>query len=212
MKKVSLIIIAFFAFVSLVQAGNDKGKKVADASYAVDTQSSKLVWTGKKVTGAHTGNVSISGGNLVFANNKLKSGSFDIDLTTLTNTDLTDQSYNEKLIGHLKGEDFFSVAKFPKASFIITSVSPKGGENYEIAGKLTIKGITNEVKFPAVVKAEKNKATAQAKILVDRTKYDIKFRSKNFFENLGDKAIDNDFELDVNLVANQSGVSAKAGK
>lgn len=208
MKKIVLILTSVLTFAISAKATNDN--KGSDVTYTVDNQSSKLVWTGKKVTGAHTGNISLSAGNLVVSNNKLKSGSFDIDLTSLTVTDLTDKDYNAKLVGHLKADDFFSVEKFPKAKFVTTAVTAKGGENYEISGKLTIKGITNDVKFPAIVKVEKNKTTAQAKILVDRTKYDIKFRSKNFFENLGDKAIENDFELDVNLVAQAGNVAAKA--
>jgi len=208
MKKITLILTSVLALAIGAKA-NDKNKG-NDTVYTVDSQSSKLVWTGKKVTGEHTGNISLSTGSLVTANNKLKSGTFEIDLTSLTVTDLTDKDYNAKLVGHLKADDFFSVEKFPKAKFVTTSVVPKGGENYEISGKLTIKGITNEVKFPATVKVEKNKTTAQAKILVDRTKYDIKFRSKNFFENLGDKAIDNDFQLAVNLVAQTGTAAAKA--
>ena len=208
MKKITLILTSVLALAIGAKA-NDKNKG-NDTVYTVDSQSSKLVWTGKKVTGEHTGNISLSTGSLVTANNKLKSGTFEIDLTSLTVTDLTDKDYNAKLVGHLKADDFFSVEKFPKAKFVTTSIVSKGGENYEISGKLTIKGITNEVKFPATVKVEKNKTTAQAKILVDRTKYDIKFRSKNFFENLGDKAIDNDFELAVNLVAQTGTAAAKA--
>lgn len=208
MKKITLILTSVLALAIGAKA-NDKNKG-NDTIYTVDSQSSKLVWTGKKVTGEHTGNISLSTGSLVTANNKLKSGTFEIDLTSLTVTDLTDKDYNAKLVEHLKADDFFGVEKFPKAKFVTTSVVSKGGENYEISGKLTIKGITNEVKFPATVKVEKNKTTAQAKILVDRTKYDIKFRSKNFFENLGDKAIDNDFELAVNLVAQTGTAAAKA--
>jgi polyisoprenoid-binding protein YceI len=100
------------------------------------------------------------------------------------------------------------VEKFPQANLIISSVTPKGGDNYDIVGKLTIKGTTSEVKFPAVVKAEKGKLTAQAKISVDRTKYNIKYGSKSFFDNLGDKAIDNEFQLDVNLVATADAAKA----
>lgn len=200
-KKVSFLCTALIALTLGVSA-NDGITKGADATYTVDSQASHLVWTGKKVTGSHTGNIPLSTGSLVVSNSKFKSGAFEVDIASLTVTDITDKDGNAKLVGHLKAEDFFGTDKFPKAKFITSSVTPKGGENYEVTGKLTIKGITNEVKFPAVIKVEKNKVTAQAKIVVDRTKYGIKFRSTNFFENLGDKAIDNDFELNVNLVAN----------
>lgn len=208
MKKAKAFVVAMIIATGFVQAGPGR----EESTFTVDTQNSKLVWVGKKVTGEHTGTVPVSGGTLVWAGNKLKGGSFDIDVKSLTVTDLTDPEYNAKLVGHLKNDDFFAVDKFPKANFVISSVTPKGGDSYEIAGKLTIKGITNEVKFPAVVKADKGRLTAQAKIAVDRTKYNIKFRSSNFFENLGDKAIENDFRLDVNLVANAAHDAAKTGK
>jgi len=171
--------------------------------YKVDEQHSKLTWLAKKVTGEHSGNVKVTGGSLLLDNNVLKGGSFDIDTRSITVTDVTDPETNGKLLGHLKGEDFFSVEKFPTAKFTITSVKPTGAGKYDVTGKLTIKGITNDVAFPATVKAEGNKVQADAKITVDRTKYGIKFRSKNFFENLGDKTIYDDFDLNVTLAANK---------
>ena len=176
-------------------------REAAAPVYKVDSAKSTLKWTGKKVTGEHTGTIKISTGTLTVDKNVITAGSFDIDLTTITSTDITDPSTNAKLIGHLKADDFFSVAKFPKATFVITSVKSKGKDLYDVTGNLTIKGITNPVAFPATIKAEAGKVTATATILVDRTKYDIKFRSASFFSDLGDKAIDNDFALDLNLVA-----------
>jgi polyisoprenoid-binding protein YceI len=110
-------------------------------------------------------------------------------------------------VGHLKNEDFFNVAKFPKSTFEVISVTPKAGDEYLVKGKLTIKGITNDVEFPATIKNDGKKLTATAKIIVDRTKYDIRYGSSSFFDNLGNKAISNEFELDLNLVASlQTGV------
>ena len=175
-------------------------------AYKVNPKESSLSWKGKKVTGEHTGNINLASGSLTWDGKTLKGGNFDIDVTSITVTDLTDAGSNAKLLGHLKSDDFFGVEKFPKASFIITSAVAKGDNNYAVKGKLTIKGITNDVEFPAQVKAEGKKVSATAKILVDRTKYNIKFRSAKFFENLGDKAIADDFELDVKLVASSDGV------
>ncbi|MFT4033170.1 MAG: YceI family protein [Siphonobacter sp.] len=177
----------------------------AIVSYKVDTQKSTILWKEKKVTGEHYGNVTLSSGTLTAENGQLKGGSFETDLRSLTVTDLKEQEYNQKLVTHLKGEDFFAVEKYPKSTFTISSVAVQAGNQVLVKGKLTIKGITKEISFPATVKAEKSQLTASATIPVDRTQYGIKFRSTNFFENLGDKAIHNDFELDIHLVANASG-------
>lgn len=169
--------------------------------YQVDNQQSKLNWKAKKVTGEHSGTISVSEGTLELENNALKGGAFTLDTRTITVTDITNPDMNKKLVGHLKNDDFFAVDKHPSANFVITSAVPKGNGNYDVTGKLTIKSITNSITFPAHVTVANGKATAKATITVDRTKFDIKYRSGNFFENLGDKTIYDDFELDVTLVA-----------
>jgi len=173
----------------------------APVKFKVDEKASTIGWVGKKVTGQHTGNVQIASGELTVEKKAIKGGSFEIDMTSMTVTDITDPNGNARLLGHLKNDDFFGVEKFPKANFAITSVTAVKGDEYTVKGNLTIKGITNPVEFPATIKNDGKKLTATAKIVVDRTKYDIKYRSTNFFENLGDKAISDNFELDVTLVA-----------
>ncbi|MGX5817263.1 YceI family protein [Chitinophaga lutea] len=174
----------------------------APSVYAVDAQQSKLTWTAKKVTGSHTGNITVASGQLELDKNVLKGGSFTLDTRSITVTDVTNENMNGKLVGHLKSDDFFSVEKHPTANFVISSASPKGAGKYDVTGKLTIKGITKDISFPATVAVDGGKATATATITVDRTKFDIKYRSSNFFENLGDKAIYDDFTIEVALVAN----------
>jgi polyisoprenoid-binding protein YceI len=166
-----------------------------DTGYKIDSQKSKINWVGKKVTGQHAGTINLSEGTLTSKGKKITGGSFAIDMTSLK-----DEGANTRLEDHLKSDDFFSTAKHPKATFVISSIESKGGDQYLVKGKLTIKGITNDVEFPSTIQIAKDQVTAKAKIIVDRTKYDIKFRSGNFFENLGDKAIEDNFELNVELV------------
>jgi len=203
-KKV--IISIAIAGTALIMASSfiSKNNKATATTYQVDLVQSTLKWIGKKVTGEHTGNVKISSGSLTVNNNSITAGAFDIDLSSITSTDVTDPASNAKLIGHLKSDDFFSVTKFPKASFVISTVKLKEKDQYDITGNLTIKGITKPITFPASIKIDANTVSATAKITVDRTKYDIKFRSTSFFSDLGDKAIDNDFILDLKLIANKS--------
>jgi polyisoprenoid-binding protein YceI len=196
MKQLSLSLLAIVAATAL-------SFTPGASTYKADAAKSTLVWTGKKVTGSHTGNVKLATGSLSMDGDKITAGTFDIDLNSMTCTDLTDKGYNDKLIGHLKSEDFFSTAKFPKATFVLSNATSKGNGNYDVTGKLTVKGITNEVTFPVVVKTLAKSLTATAKITIDRTKFDIKYGSGSFFDNLGDKAIDNDFTIDMILVANK---------
>jgi polyisoprenoid-binding protein YceI len=171
--------------------------------YKVDTAKSSIEWYAEKVTGKHNGTISLKSGEL--ANNHGRfGGSFVMDMTSLVCTDLKDGS-KAKLEGHLKSDDFFSVQKHPTASFEITSMSPisgakAGAPNYTVAGKMTIKGITNDISFPANVTIAGTTMMATADIKIDRSKYDIRYGSKSFFSDIGDKAIFDDFTLKVKLV------------
>jgi polyisoprenoid-binding protein YceI len=171
--------------------------------YVVDTAATNLTWLAKKVTGQHNGTVKVSGGDITIDGVKVSAGNFTIDMNSMVILDIQGGS-NAKLLGHLKSDDFFSVEKFPTTSFVLTSVTQKSGNTYTVKGKLTIKGITQNIEFPAEIGFSGKTMTAKAKITVDRTKFEIKYRSANWVENLGDKAIYDDFELELNLVAKTS--------
>jgi polyisoprenoid-binding protein YceI len=161
----------------------------------VSTQSS-INWVGKKVTGAHNGSIEIKEGNLILEDDKLVGGKFIIDTTSIKILDIADLETNAQFFGHLASDDFFSSEKYPEALLKITSVS--GGN---IKGDLSIKGITHPVDFQAEVNVNGESLTAVANLVIDRTKYDMKFRSGNFFTNLGDNLIYNNFELSVHITA-----------
>ncbi|WP_167270903.1 YceI family protein [Dyadobacter arcticus] len=199
MKSVKLFVasLAVALFVSSTVSADDKKA----ANLKVNTAKSELTWLAKKVTGEHTGKIALKEGSMTLDGTKLTGGKFVADLTSITCTDLTDKSYNEKLIGHLKSEDFFSVEKHPTATFIVTKATAKSAGVYDVTGDLTIKGITKPVTFPVTVTTSATGAEATGKLIVDRSKFDIKYNSKSFFENLGDKMIHDDFSIDVKLVA-----------
>ena len=168
--------------------------------FDLDNAESTIKWTGKKVTGSHWGFIKFSDGTLSVSNGALKGGTFNIDMTSMDCQD-TKGEYGDKLIGHLKSDDFFASEKFPKSTLVIKSISNKGKGKYVIAADLTIKGITKRVSFPANVSISKSNLTATATFNINRTKYDIKYGSGSFFENLGDKAIDDNFKVEIKIIA-----------
>ena len=173
-------------------------------SFKVSTENSSIEWTAAKVSGEHFGKVGVKGGSLEFTEGKLTSGSFTVDMSSITVEDIKGE-WASKLKVHLDSDDFFSTSKFKEAKLVIQSVKATGGETYEITAKLTIKGITNEVVFPASLGIEGNNVQGKANIKIDRTKYDIKYGSGSFFEGLGDKMILDEFTLEVNLIGMRSG-------
>lgn len=164
--------------------------------FEIAVAQSNIDWTGWKVTGSHFGTIAVKQGSLSVTDGRLTGGKFIIDTTSIKIVDVTDPATNAQFAGHLASDDFFSIDKYPEASFEITAVN-----NGHINGNLTIKGITHPVSFEASVQIAGDTLTAKGKIVVDRTKYGIKFRSGNFFTNLGDTLIYNDFDLNVFITA-----------
>lgn len=197
-KTLSISAVAIAA-MSLMAFTGPKEKKVT--AYSVDTKATTTNWVGKKVTGQHNGKIHLSKGTINAEQGAITSGTVEFDMTSITNEDLADKEWNDKLIGHLKSDDFFGVEKFPTAKFEITKVTAQKDNDFNVTGKLTIKGITEELTFPAKIKMDDKKMVVIAKILVNRTKYGIKYNSASFFDSIGDKAIDDNFELDVDLIA-----------
>ena len=161
----------------------------------VDTEKSSLKWHGEKVTGEHWGQIDLQMGWLTWENDQLTEGTFVIDMTSITNTDLEDETYNTKLVNHLKSDDFFGVAKFPTAKLEI-----KGSETFKdnkatVKAHLTIKDITHPVEF----EVQRNGNWFMTEIVVDRSKYDVRYGSGSFFDNLGDKMIYDEFTMTVKI-------------
>lgn len=170
---------------------------VKPITYKVDASQSTLTWLGKKVTGSHNGTIALQSGSLLFDGKNLSGGNFVINMTTIKDADKS-----ERLEGHLKADDFFGADKFATSTFVIKKVVA-AGKQVNVTGDLTIKGITNSITFPANVvwNADGSVTAVAEKVIVDRTKYGIKYRSKGMFPDVGDKMIYDDFELSIKLVA-----------
>ncbi|NDK54550.1 YceI family protein [Pontibacter fetidus] len=220
MKKVAILASLAATMVFTAFAGNTTtGKTTATTEatapakakgrvYNAVIEKSDLTWNGKKVTGEHFGTIDLKSGNLVVNKDKVTGGKFVIDMNSIKVTDIKDAEYNGKLVGHLKSDDFFSVEKFPTATFEIKALAPiakaaAGKPNYKVNGLLTIKGITKPVQFPATITVKNGVATAKADVTVNRAQYDVKYGSESFFGSLGDKAIMDDFTVSFNVTAKQ---------
>lgn len=172
------------------------------ATYTVDTDASKVEWLGEKVTGEHNGTVSLKEGNFTFEDGKLTGGTFTVDMTTITCEDLSGE-YKGKLEGHLKSDDFFGVEKYPTSTFVITKAVPQGPGRYKVIGNITIKETTEEIQFPATLEEKDGQVVGTAELTIDRSKFNIRYGSGSFFDNLGDKTIYDNFGLTVNIVASK---------
>jgi len=190
--KVTKVLIGTIIFLFVANYGFAK-------DFQINTTSSTLEWEAKKVTGQHSGTIAFGDGTLQVDKKKISGGKISVDMNSLVNTD--GNGVNKNLVGHLKSDDFFSVAKFPQASLEVKKVEARSGDLYHFTADLTIKGITAPIEFDAEVTLASGQLTATGIMTVNRTKYDIKYRSASFFSDLGDKMISDDFTLKFKLVA-----------
>ncbi len=174
-------------------------------TYKIDTKASTVSWTGfHKVGSPHHGKIALKDGEVqVDKKGQPTSGSFTIDMGTISNEDLKDSAeYQKKLVGHLSSADFFDVAKYPTSTFKMTSITAKSKDEVVVKGELTMIGKTAPIEFPAKVTTAKGVMTGEAVVKVDRTKWGLKYGSGNFFKELAaDKIINDEFELNLKLVA-----------
>ncbi|MEM6345880.1 MAG: YceI family protein [Bacteroidota bacterium] len=220
MKNLAGLFLSLM-IVAVLAACGDSSKKatssageVAEASNAAVSyaiEGSSLGWLAKKVTGQHNGSINVSNGEIKVESGAITAGNFTIDMKTITVLDIpADNENNGKLAGHLNSPDFFNTDSFPTADFAITKVTALENNpdaNHIVYGNLTIKGITQEISFPAMVSIADDALTAKAVFSIDRTLWDIRYGSGKFFEDLGDKTIYDEFELTVDLNAKRSSMA-----
>lgn len=207
MKKLLFVLLGGSVFMTSC-VDNPEGKKAettesvtpaqatGGAGLTVDTAASSIAWLGNKVTGKHNGTVRLSGGTLQVADGKLTGGKFTINMTSLVNLDITDTAYKAKLEGHLKSPDFFDVAKYPEATFEITSVTDSANNKVKIAGNLTLKGISKNITFDAdVIENTPASFKAKADFNINRHDWNITYPGQK------DDAISQEINLKVDLQA-----------
>lgn len=172
-------------------------------AFVLDTAASTVTWVGTKPSGQHVGNIKISAGTMEVKKETIKSGSFTIDMTTITDNDMKGSKGQGGLEKHLKSADFFDVEKFPTASFEITGIAKLDGTTkplmegatHNVSGNLTMKGITKNITFPAIIAFNGKQMKAQADFNIDRTQWGVNYGT------VGGK-VATDINLKLDIVAN----------
>lgn len=201
MKRLGFIFT--LAFSTLIGFSFSTPSTENSSTVNIDPEASEVMWKGYKVTGNHEGTIAIKTGSLEMENDVLTGGTFEIDMTSITCTDLKGQ-WADKLVGHLSSNDFFGVETFPTAKFVISKVVSRGKPGaYKIIGDLTIKKNTEQIKFNATVNEVDGVMVAEADLTIDRSDFDVRYGSGSFFDNLGDKTIYDEFDLKIKLVTSK---------
>lgn len=174
---------------------------VTSTKYKVDAEASSIAWKGFKPTGSHNGTISVESGVFNVKDGAIESGTFLIDMNSIVVEDIpAEDEGNAKLLSHLKSDDFFGVEAYPSAAFEVTGFSEG-----KLSGNLKIKDKSNNITFPVTVNEVDGTVTITSEVFtIDRSKWDIKYKSKSFFEDLGDKFINDDIEIKINIKANKA--------
>jgi polyisoprenoid-binding protein YceI len=206
MKRTGLILMAGLIGFSQLRAEGPERKDTPGPAYSLDHARSTLYWEGSKPGGKHHGTIEVITGVLNSGENSLSGGSFEIDMSSIRNEDVENEGMRNKLVDHLKSEDFFFVEKYPSAVFTITDVADNSGpqtglnETHMITGDLTIRGITHSISFPAEISMDNNMVDARTgEIRLDRTRWDVNHQSKKVFAELMDNFIEDEMIVKLDL-------------
>ena len=196
MKKIALILL-FSVMFSHIHG--------SESNLLINNQLSKIMWKGAKSTGSyHTGLINVSEGHIQAHKDSLISGLIIIDMSSMTCNDIKEEGSNNALVNHLKGEDFFSVDDFPTATLKLLKAHQLNDttlNNYSIIADLTILGQTHPVEFLCSINFNDSGAKADGTIAVDRAMYGIKYKSKTWYADLGDRFIEDIFYIYFSLIA-----------
>ena len=177
---------------------------LVDGTYTLDAPASAIVWTGNKRVGAtHTGLIEAQTGAVMIEGGTVTGGTMVVDMSTIIDTDLTDTERNAQLVGHLKSDDWFAVATYPTATFALEETRAVVGSadaTHEVTGTMTIKGIEQEITFPATFVSVENGVELTGVVILDRSLFDVRYGSDTFFDNLGDELIEDEFTLTLDLL------------
>ena len=175
-----------------------KETKLNEGIYNVLEDSSQVLWECEWLGGArHDGSVQLVSGSIDISSSSDVNGKFIVDLNSMKCFDLKNEGTNKKLIGHLKSDDFFDVTNYPNAVLELVSGKNISGNEFKFNGNLTIKGRTHPITFKGIVTEDNSSYDADLKLIFDRSKYDVRYRSASLFSDLGDRIIADDVKLTV---------------
>lgn len=213
----TIVLVAILGFIFIgkkteaplnnTEAGKETGgiagnPNFSDGKYILDTENSKLLWEGEYLTGLkENGTVMLKSGEFEVVNGMITNGEFRVDMNTIESV-----PHKDKLVAHLKNDDFFSVETYPESVFVFKQMIPASEQGalegrFVIAGDLTVKGKTVPISFGATLSGSENNMSATANFAINRADWEIKYNSSTFFSDLGDKIIRDAVSIGLDLKA-----------
>jgi len=204
--KCVIVVCSLFLFSFLPKSKNVKPTKNLKAdTYVIDIEKSKIFWACKGIGKQHNGYLTVQSGTLLIDTKTITSGFVYINMKSIVDLDIKDAGFNKNLVDHLKSKDFFAAATYPTSTFKILKTErldvAEGKPNYKVYGELTIKNVKKPIEFMSTVKYIRKSVQISGDITYNRTIWNITYNSGNFFQDLGDKLINDDVHLQLDILA-----------
>jgi len=90
---------------------------------------------------------------------------------------------NEQRDGHLRTNDFFAIETYPTITFASTSIAHDGGNDFQVTGDLTIKGVTKQVTIPLEFQGAakdpfgNDRIGFEGSLVINRSDYGVNFNA-----------------------------------
>ncbi len=211
------MLYCLFAMIIVAEACNMRSESQksapmveveAEETYTVISQTkwdlvpsrSIVTWRGFKPGGSHYGTISPIEGYIMTQNGQPEGGAIEVNMESLKVEDLQGEMMY-KLENHLKGPDFFDMAKYPKAMFEVTSIRPSDSNQYPylVRGNMAIKDSIRSIEFIGRCYEVGDTLYVESdSFKIDRTEFGVNYKSKNIFKGLKDNFINDDIELKIN--------------
>ncbi len=207
MKILSVYIVILAVVVGCTQAPQAPAAETSEAqaasagqqgntrTYSVDPAKAKIVAIGTKVTGRHEVSFPVKEGSLQIGENGcLTGGKVLIDIAGLQVLDLQGED-KAKLEKHLRSDDFFAADKYGEGILEITACEKGAADTVYISGNLTLRGVTKNIRFPAVLHLGEGMLHSEANFNINRQEWDIAYKGKS------DNLIRDEVNISINLMA-----------
>ena len=149
--------------------------KPGSATHVFSQADSKISFVGAKVTGKHDGGFQTFSGTIQLVDGDPTRSTVTVEID---NASITTDS--ERLTGHLKSDDFFDVARFPKTRFTSTQIKTggEGGATHTVTGNLELHGVTKAITFPATIRVNGERVEVDAEFAINRKDFGIVYAGK----------------------------------
>ncbi len=160
----------------------------------------RIQWSGSMPASTHTGLLTPQEFELeISEEGSVESLHVVLDMDSIEVTDLEGDK-REKLMGHLRSEDFFHVEEYPTARFVMDE-----HRDGALHGTITIRGISEPFSIPVDVHGHEDRGwMLSGKFTFDRQDFNVNYQNSGFFGVAKDKVIRDDVELDIELTAKKN--------